>query len=162
MRISNANPNSISDDPVWYFLEEFSLSEFMPDQDIRDELTTGLLFQTVQFLGMPPECVENIEKALTGFVEDALLHFTHGKLQMSGCIRVFCQEKMLDLVNSTKSSRPNNTGQAIEPAPIICHSNQKINGGWGYFLIERRENLSASSSASSGDSIDLYLYKEGE
>ena len=162
MQISNANHDLRSDDPVWYFLSEFSLSEFMSDYDRRNELTAGFLTQTVRGLGISPECVENIEMKLTGFTKDALAHFKQGRLESPGRIRVFCQKKAIDDANSTKTSGPYNTEQAMEHAQIIHHSGTKMNGGWGYFLIERGGNVSAGSCVSSWNSVDVYLYKEGE
>ncbi len=125
-------PNDRSDDPLWYYLAEFSLSEFLSDHDRRDELAAGLLFQAVRELSMPPECVENIEMTLAEFAREALEHFKQGGLEISGRICVFCQKKVI------------------------------TNGGWGYFLIERGSSSSPGSTRLSRNSVDLYLYEEGE
>ncbi len=94
----------------------------------------GFLFQAVQALGIPPECVENIAMTLTGFVEDALLHFTNGNLQLSGCIRVFCQKKMLDLVNFNESfeTLPYRTG--YRTCTYYSSFQPKYEWGMGIFL----------------------------
>ncbi len=133
MEITNANQNLTSDDPAWCFLAEFSLSEFLSDFDRRDALTAGVLYQTVQKLGMPPERLKNIEMTLAGFATEALEYFKQAGLEIPnrepGRVRVFCQKKVI------------------------------INGGWGYFLIEKG---SSSSTECARDCIDLYLYEEGE
>lgn len=158
----NANQQLRSDDPVWYFLAEFSLSEFMSDRDRTGDLTARLLFQTVRELGIPPDCVENIEMTLTGFAKEALMHFRQGRIELPERIRLFCQKKMIANANSAKTSMPYDAEPGMEHAPAIPYPGAKTNGGWGYFLIERGGNLSAGSSVRSWNPIDLYLYKEGE
>jgi hypothetical protein len=162
MQTSNADQSIRPDDPVWYFLAEYSLSEFTADLNVGEKLMAGSLFQTVRELGIPPEYVENIEMMLTGFAKEALVHFKQGGLELPGRIRIFCQKKMIDNANSAKTSRPYDTEQTLEHAQFVHHPGTKINGGWGYFLIERGGDVSTGSSASSWNSVDLYLYKEGE
>ncbi len=163
MQISSANPSSRLNDPAWYFLAEILLSEFLPDHDRRDERTAGLLFQTVRELGIPPECVENIETALLEFAEGAPVHFKQGGLESRGQIRIFCQKKMIRNASSERPTLiPDCAEQALEHARRIFDFGAQMNGGWGYFLIKRGGNVSTGSSVSSWNSVDLYLYKEGE
>jgi hypothetical protein len=68
---------------------------------------------------------------------------------------------MIDDANSVKTSSLYNEEQAMEHAPIKYHSSTIMNGGWGYFIIERSGD-DAGSSESARPFIDLYLYKEGE
>ncbi len=157
-----ANHKLGSEDPIWCFLAEFSLGEFMSDHDRRDDLTAKLLFQTVRELGISPDCVENIEMTLTGFAKEALVHFKPGAVEVPERIRVFCQKKMIASANLAKTSVPYYAEPGMKHAPAITYPGSKINGGWGYFLIERGGNLSAGSCVRSWNSIDLYLYKEGE
>jgi len=158
----NANQNFGSDDSIWYFLAEFSLSEFLLDRDRSDELTVGVLRQVVQELGILPECVENIEMTLAGFATEALVRFQQGGLELPGRVRLFCQKKIIDDVNSgSAAARPNHTEQVMEHAQMILDSSTKMNGGWGYFLIKRGSNVSTGSPTRSWNSVDLYLYKEG-
>ncbi len=150
-----------SDDPAWYFLADLSLSEILADHR-RDELTNGLWVQTVRELGVPLECEENIKRTLTGFARDAWGHFKQGKLEVPGRMRLFCQQKIIDDANSTDTTRFIHTEQAAENEQMIHHSGAKMNGGWGYFLIERGVNESTGSPVRPWISVDLYLYKEGE
>ena len=158
----NANQNFGSDDPIWYFLAEFSLIEFMSDHDRKDEPTVKLLFQTVRDLGIPPECVENIERTLTGFVKEAMVHFTLRRLELPGRIRIFCQKKMIDDGYSEKFSRPDHLEGVIKPGQTMHRSDTKMHGGCGYFVIERSLSPCADSSGAPPYFIDLYLYQEGE
>jgi len=157
----NANLTVSSDDPVWVFLAEFPLSEWLSDHDSKNELTVKYLFQTVRELEIPPECVEIIDKTVTGFIKEARTHAGQGKFGLPESIRIFCQKKMIGGEYSAKSSRPDHSEHAIETAQSIHLSGTKMSGGWGYFLVER----SAASAGVSGGlphGIDLYLYKEGE
>ena len=161
MQTSNINKNGRSNDSVWQFLAEYSLSEFLSDPDKGDELTTGLLFQPFRELGVPPDWIGNIETALTGYAKQALAPFKQGMVELSGSIRVFCQKKMIVDANSAKTSRPDHIEQATENVPIIFKTGSIMNGGWGYFIVENSGG-SASSSMRSHPVVDLYLYREGE
>jgi hypothetical protein len=158
----SADQKSRSEDPAWYCLAEFSLSEFVSDQDRRGELTTKLLFQTVREVGLPPECVENIDMTLTGLANEAMAHFKQGSAELPGRIRVFCREKMTAEASSPEASMSCHAEPGMDHSLAIPHPGTKMEGGWGYFLIERGGNLAAGFSASSWNLIDLYLYKEGK
>jgi hypothetical protein len=162
MQTSNSDQRIRPNNPLWCFLAEYPLSEFTSDLNGGEKLRAGLLFQTVSELGIPPEYVEKIEMMLIGFAREALIHFKQGTLELPGRIRIFCQEKMIDEANSIKTTNAYNSEQELERARYIHHPGSKTNGGWGYFLIETGGNVSAGSSASSWNSVDLYLYKEGE
>ncbi len=160
MTDTDTNPRIGYDDPAWYFLAELSPGEISADH--RDELMHGLWVQTLRELGMPFECVENIHRTLAGLARDAGGYFKQESMEVPGTIRLFCQKKMIDDANSTKIRRPCATGLAGEQIKMIEHSTAKMNGGWGYFVIERGGNGLAGSPAHSWKAVDLYLYKEGE
>ena len=133
----------------------------MPDHGKGDELTAGFLFQPFRALGVPPEWIEKVEMTLTRLAILALVPVEQEKLARFGSIRVFCQKKMIDDANSVKTSSLCNEEQAIKHAPIKVHSSTIMNGGWGYFIIERSGD-DAGSSERARPLIDLYLYQEGE
>jgi hypothetical protein len=92
-----------------------------------------------------------------------MTHFKQGRLEISGGIRIFCQKKIVDDANSARTtSRHDQAEQAAEHGQIVLDSGMKKNGGWGYFMVERGENFSPTSSLNPHNCIDLYLYKEGE
>jgi hypothetical protein len=148
--------------PSWYFLGEYSLSELMPDQDEGDKIAPGLLCQTMRELGIPPECIEYFERTLIRFARESLAHFRRERSGQPGRVRVFCQEKMIGDASSENTSNLYNFGQTLEHERGIRHSSLKMKGGWGFFFVERGENIQEGISASSVILIDLYLYKEGE
>jgi len=162
MQTSNAKQNSRSDDPLWVFLAEYSLSEFMPEKGTGDALMAGLLSQTIRDLGIPPECLNKIKRTLIEFVQQARVHFNQGSLEFPGRIRVFCQKKMIDDANSAKTSRRYNAEQAMEHAQMIHPSGAKMNEGWGYYVIERGRDFASNPCKESCRVIELYVYKEGK
>jgi len=163
MQTSNTNQIFWPNDPVWVLLGELPLRDFLSDHDRRDGPMAGYLFQTVRELGMSPECMKSIARTLAGFAKEAFAHHKQGRPEIPGRIRIFCQKKIIDDVNPGHStSRSYHAGKVMEHAQMILDSGMKMNGGWGYFLIERGGNVSTESSASSWNSVDLYLYKEGD
>jgi hypothetical protein len=164
MRISNANQYSTPDNLVWYFLAEFSLSKFLSDSYRGDELTVGLLFQTMRELGMPLECVKNIAMLVNEFAKESPAHYKQEVVEFPAWIRIFCQKKIIDEANAARATaQPYHAEQATKHSPMIPDTGMKMKGGWGCFLIERGGGGS-STGASGGlwNSVDLYLYKEGE
>jgi hypothetical protein len=161
MQTSNAKQNFRSNDPVWVLLAESSLSDFSSEHNWRDGSTAGCLFQTLRELSMSPECMEGIAGTLAGCAKDALARTKQGRGEFLGRIRIFCQKKMIDDAKSAKPSRPYLTQQGKEQKQILPDSQANTIGGWGYFIIERGEDLPLDSSAIPPNSVDLYLYKEG-
>jgi len=145
MQTSNAKQAVRSDEPAWVLLAELSLGDSLSDHDRREEPTPGFLIQTSQDLGISPECMENLARKLAGFAKEALTRYEQGRLEFPGRIRIFCQNKMIDDASLAKA-----------------YSGAQAIGGWGYFLIERGEDLPPDSSATPHHDIDLYLYQEGE
>jgi hypothetical protein len=161
MNNSNLNQNLNSNDATWYLLTECSLVEFVSEIDRGDELKSRLLFQRIRELDIPSRCVNKIEMTLTGFAREALIHSKQAGLELQGRIRVFCQKKLIDDPNIAKTSRPSHTGRTMQPVQMIHHPVTRMDGGWGYFLIERGGNDCADFPLSSYHLVDLYLYKEG-
>lgn len=133
------------------------LSEILAYQK-RDELKDGLWVQTVCELSIPLECVENIKRTLTVFASDVCVKFEQERLDMPGRVRLFCQKKIIDNANSTEITRLYHAEHPIDLIKSIHHSAAKIKGGWGYFVIEKGGDVLTDS----WNSVDLYLYKEGE
>jgi hypothetical protein len=161
MQTSGAKQNFRSDDPAWVLLVELSLRDFLSDHDWRNGRTAGFLFQTVQELGMSPEYIENIAGTLADFAKEAFVRTKQGRLESPEWIRIFCQKRIIDDANSAKNSRTYPIEQDKKQKQIFPDSRAKTIGGWGYFIIERGEDLRSDPSAISKSYIDLYLYKEG-
>ena len=161
MQTSNATQDFGSDDPARVFLAELSLSDFLPDQDWREEPAAGYLLQSLRELGMSPECLESIAGTLTGFAKETVGRAKQGGLEVPGRIRIFCQKKIIDDANAAKPSRPYHLEQGKKQEQLLPDPSANRIGGWGYFTIEKGENVSTGSTLSSENSVDVYLYKEG-
>jgi hypothetical protein len=162
MQTTNAKQDFNSDDPIWVLLAELSFIDVLPDQDRREEPVVRSLFQTLQELGMSPESMNNIARTLAEFAKEASVHTKQGKLDFPGPIRILCQKKMIDDEGSVKTSQPYNIEQGKKQNQIFSEIGTKRTGGWGFFIIERGEDLRSDPSAVSKSYIDLYLYKEGD
>jgi hypothetical protein len=156
MIIHAPNANDCPDNSIWYLLAEISLSAFMLERNRRDDLSAGLLFQTLDQLGISPECVANIEGTLAEFANELRGYSKQAGRDLPGCICVFCQRKMVS------QAHPQGVEQALEEEPAILNFGAKTKGGWGYFLIEKAENTSLSFSEHPAKLVDIYLYREGE
>jgi hypothetical protein len=162
MQTSNASQNFCSDDPVWILLAELSFIEFLSDQDQSGGLVARSIFQTLQELGMPLEDMENIASTMAGFAKESSVHTKQGKEEFPGLIRILCQKKMIDDEGSAKTSQPYHIEQVKKQKQNFSGIGTNRTGGWGYFIIERCEDLRSDSSAISKSYIDLYLYQEGD
>ena len=162
MNRPNTNKKYQSDDPAWYFLAEYSLSDLMPDQDKKDELTAGLLFQTIREIGISIDFMDCMVLTLRSFAKEALANFQQGRLERPEHVRIFCHKKMIEGASCAITSRFHIKEQTTRYESMIHDSETNMKGGWGYFLIERRGNYPTSSASNSCNSVDLYLYNEGQ
>ena len=160
MQTSNTKRNFNWDDMGWVLLVELPFMDFLSDP--RDEPVVGSMFQTLQELSISREKTENIARTVAGFAREALMSTLQGRLEFPEWIRIFCQKKMIDDANSAKTSRSCRAEQDNKQKQIFPDSGANTVGGWGYFMIERGEDLPPYSSAIPHNYIDLYLYKEGE
>lgn len=160
MRTSKDNQNYEFNDPEWYFLAEYPLDKL--PADLADRPTAGLLFQTITGLGMDPELLNNIERMLIGLAREVMEQRNHGRYASPANIRLFLQKKTIDGATLFKSTIQFEAKQTKNSTQIIHHSGLVINGGWGYFLVERGGGFQAGSPRDACGEIDLYIYKEGE
>lgn len=158
---SNAKQSFNSDNSEWVLLSELPSIDFLLDQDRREESLVRSLFQTLQELGMLPKDMDNIARTLTDIAKEASVRTKNGRLEVPRRIRILCQKKMIDDEGSVKTSQPYNIEQGKKQKQIFSEIGTKRTGGWGYFIIERGEDLRSDRSAISKSYIDLYLYKEG-
>ncbi len=162
MLTTNAIPKPSADDQGWVFLVEHSINDFTVANERGDDGTAGSLLPTVRDLGIPPECLKKMVRTLIEFAGQMIVPFNQGKAEYPLVIRLFCQKKLKDETRSEKTSRHLDTDHDKDHASFIHHPGSKMNGGWGYFLIERGGDVSASGSETSQKTVDLYLYKEGK
>ena len=162
MQTSNTKQNFNCDDPVWILLAELSFSDCLSNHERKDGLMARLMFQTIQEFGMPPECTENVTRTLAGFAQGALAHQQQERLEFPARVRIFCQKKMIEDANYASASRPDRMERGKKQKQIFPHCEASQIGGLGYFMIERGEDPPPYSAGMPHNSIDLYLYTEGE
>lgn len=161
MKTTIDNPYSKTTDPEWRFLGEYPLNELMKEMDNQEWTNTSLLFRTISAMGIHPELLSNIESELMRFVKEGGAQLNKGRYQAPAYVRLFCQKKTMEGINSAKSSSQLNAELTSIPNQIIHQTDAGINGGWGCFLIKRGGNDSEDASPSSNYFVDLYLYREG-
>lgn len=161
MQTTNDSLKSKTTDPEWCFLGEFPLNELMVEMDNRDRTYSGLLFQTIRDMGLHPELLSKIECKVIGFVKEAVAQLNKRRSEKPTFIRLFCQKKTIEDVNSTKPSSQFSVELTPEASQIIRQSDVGINGGWGYFLIERTGDSLVETEERFNYFVDLFLYKEG-
>jgi hypothetical protein len=163
MQFPDAGSNERSTEPEWFVLGVFSLTIYSADLNHRDTLFTGPLFDAVRGLDMSPEAVENIQRTLAEFFNQALLHCQPAGMAVSGQIRVFCQKMKGDAASITRAVIGADPSEKRMIQERIVHvPGRKMSEGWGFFLIERGGNPTPGSSLNQGISVDLYLYQEGK
>ncbi len=145
---ANPDPKPNPDESLWNFLAECSLRDFLTDPAQKDETRPGVLLPALCELGIPPEWAEKIEATVVEFARDAQVRCLPGDQPFASRLRVFC--------------RKNIPAPAGQREWTHLESGKDIHGGWGYFLIERGGPGFSESPEHTGNSIDLYLYREGE
>lgn len=162
MQTSNPKYKSSSNDPLWNFLAECSLCEFVSDKETGDALKAGLLFQTLRDLGIPQECLNRIERTLVESINQIRIRFNQSQILNPILIRSFYEKKMISSGNLAEASSDLQKEQTIEPAQIIHPGGTQISGGWGFFIVERAREFPADSTVDTPNFIDLFLYQEVE
>ncbi len=138
----NVNFNSTADVAAWYLLAEFSLKEFLSDRSRSDGSMAGFLSLPHQELDTLPEWVASVEAMLARFAKEAWGHF-----EQDGRVRVFCQRKIID-------------DGCLKRAQAILDPDKKMNGGWGYYAIEKGRDSTDAACKESCPIIEIYVYRE--
>lgn len=161
MQTINHNSKSSDDNHIWLLLSEFSLSEFPLDEDIAVELSLGWIFQTMREFGLPWELTNQIEMPLSWTLRKAINCFNRCTNRSIG-IRLFCQPRMMVEIRQAKTSQSPLTQQIMEPSENLRSPGDKMNGGWGYFLVESGGDITRTSYMDHNQVVEVYLYQEGE
>lgn len=162
MDTSSSNHNSSFNDPTWYFLAEYMLSELIVNDTLSEANIKRVLFQIIWELGIPPEHITHIESTWSGFVREAIAHLYQSGSCSHMYLRLFCQKKALDYVLPGENSSLFRLNQTSEAPQIIRQSSPEVKGGWGYFLVERGGTAEVNFPEKGCNWVDLYLYREGK
>jgi len=159
---SHNNQNSNLNDPEWCFLGEYALKGLVVDGDIRDRSEDGMLIETIRDLGIGVELIDNIERKLIEFISGAMAQLNQLRFETPITIRLFCQKKMVEDENTMNSFSQIKEKQTLKFSRKTHQPFAAVNGGWGYFLVERSGGFVPNSTVSTFNLVDLYIYKEGE
>jgi hypothetical protein len=107
-------------------------------------------------MGVPLETIERMATALRGYANEAKVRLKQDGSDLPGWIRVFCPGLMTGDANSAKMPRLCTAEGGTNPAETFHPSPTKLNGGWGYYAIERGRDKEA------GRVVELYFYQEGK
>ena len=124
-------------EPNWHIIADFALNEM-----IFEELAAGSLFQAMQDLAIPPDCIERVMQTMTGIVRRV-----SGAKSSPG---LACPPIRFRLFYKK------NTADRVTPL------GEQRRGGWGYYVIERGSDSSPIPGQESGRIVELYVYREGK
>ena len=133
MQTSNTNRGLRSKDLTWYLLGEYPLSNILSGAEIDDRITAPILSQMGGTIENQNESIERNTIKLSSLAKEAMEKYTLGRVEAPGRIRIYCQKKMIE---------------------------EGVNGGWGYFVIERSSDTETNTGIKPGPYVDLYIYKE--
>ena len=141
MQANNNHPKNNKDNPAWYFIAEFLLEEVNFDEFLGTELTAGSFYQAMLNRGIPPQYIKQIKGTIAKTIRGLSGSFNHNMPDLPIRICVFSNEKTMDR---------------------LPHSDGQMNGGWGYYMIERGGDFQNPACQEHLRVMELYLYKEGE
>lgn len=138
----NVNLDSTADAAAWYLLAEFSPQEFLSDRSRSDGFMAGLLSLPHQEMDTLPEWLAPLETLLARFAKEVV-----GQFEQSGRVRVFCQRKIIE-------------DAYLERAASQLDPGKKMNGGWGYYAIEKGRDFTDAAWTEPCHIIEIYVYRE--
>ncbi len=152
----NVNFHRSTDTTAWYLLAEFSLKEFLSERSRSDGWMAGFLSLPLQELDTLPEWVANLEALLARFAKEVW-----GHSEQSGRVRLFCQRKIIGDGYLERAASPlDPAGRKMEGGQAILDPGKKIDGGWGYYAIEKGGNFADAACKESCPVIEIYVYRE--
>jgi len=141
MQTINGNQKIPMDDPTWYPLAELSLDALVLDAERIADFTAEPLIHAMQALSLPPEYLKRIEGTITEAIKGVERPLNHCEQRSPVRICLFCKKELMDSVQQ---------------------SGDQMNGGWGYYLIERNRDLLNGRCKKLCYMLEVYLYNEGE
>ncbi len=141
MLIHNHSPKFFSDDPIWYLLSDCSLSVDILKENLEVELSTKMLPQVNHELQLPLETLNKIKSTISAIARWTKVNSNQSVPCAPVDIYLFCHKKMIERLNNSQD----------------C-----LDGGWGYYVIEKSRNFNQTGGQEYHRVIEVYLYREGE
>ncbi len=161
MQTVHAGNETKLNDPQWCFLAEYPITELMVDKDIRGNTKSEVLIQITDELGIGAELFKHIERTLIELTFEAMAQFDQGRYA-APTVRLFCQRKVAERVNSIITIGQNQAGQSVNSTQRTNSPARESCGGWGYFVVERGRHMQSDPDSIAKYWVDVFLYKEGE
>lgn len=160
MHTPNDCQNSRFTDPEWYFFAQYPLNKLFVDLDIRAQSEARFLFRTIRDLGVHPEIFTNIQRKIIAIADERMKQTGHEGYQNPAYIRLFFHKKVIEGINSRKSSQRIKAIHIIKSSQITLNSNPGMNGGWGYFVVQRPGGSLPGAPMNANYYVDIFLYRE--
>ena len=161
MQTVNNHPEFKYDDPIWYLIAEYSLSEVSQEEAPQAGLTDESILQTLRQLRLPAEQITRIESSIYGIAREVKYHIDGDKPNSPVIIRLYCQRRVTSLFPS-QPTKHFDTERSAGTLQQFHNTLTKSSGGWGHFLVEKGKVSADASQEATHCVIELYLYKEGE
>lgn len=138
----NLNLNHNTGASEWHLLAEFSLEEFLSERGRSEGLLAGSLSLSHYELEPLSVWLASWEWMLAKCAKEMW-----GQSEQGGRVFVFCQRKVID-------------DGCLERAPGGPDHGKRMNGGWGYYAIEKGRDSTGAAGQASCHIIEIYLYRE--
>lgn len=140
MQNVNNTPTIKYENPKWDLIAAQPLSEALLDDSMAIDLSSGPLFQTMRDLGVPLECLNRIRGAITETAKGVRGNLHQNESILTVPISLFCYRM---------------------PGEALPQPEKQKNDAWGYYVIEKCDELPGAIHGQCHRSVELYLYKEG-
>jgi hypothetical protein len=139
MHTENNDSHHKNDDPEWSLIAEYSLSDGIAYEDTGAELWSGSLIKTMRVLGLSPETLNKIRGTIAWAARKAIRENIACNPNSPASFRLFCERKIMNSAS---------------------HAKDHVNGGWGFYVIERDRDDPNPSYQEGQRVVELYLYRE--
>lgn len=142
-------------DPAWKLLAEFSL----PNQSDNDHLAGEQALDALKELGLSRANKDRLKVAIAEAILNAIEPDRHPP-ERPIHIRVLISEPVISGQETTSGQRLIPDPQVPDPASLI--SGERLQRGWGFFLIHKTENREPTRPENGYCLIELFLYREDD
>lgn len=140
-------------DPAWKLLAEFSV----PNQSGRDHLAGERVNATLKEWSLSCANRERLKAAIAEAILNAV-EPDHPQPERLIRIRVLISEPAISGQETSQGQKLIPVPQASDPTSLI--SGQRLQRGWGFFLIHKTENREQTHPENGYYLIELFLYRE--
>ena len=162
MLIINTPLPEQGEDRIRDFVAELLISEVTLAESLEAGFSIEMPCHITRELGLPPETIKKVEGTIIETVREAMDQLDIEQPNLLFEVRFYYSKKVAHVLSQMKSSKPGSSERSMELVQEFTQSKIPLNGGWGYFLVERGKDSLENSNLGSRQVIELYLYKEGE